>query len=108
VAKPHPRETAAKPPLTFTLLIRADQTSWVLITADGQIVAQETLIAPANTSVRASREIIVRVGNAAGISFLLNGKEIPTQGNPGEVRTFTFDATGMRASAAVPSPNTTR
>jgi hypothetical protein len=107
VAKPQPRQTASKPLPTFTLLIRADQTSWVSITADGQPTAQETLIAPANTSVRASHEIVVRVGNAAGISFLLNGKEIPAQGNPGEVRTFTFDASGLRASAASQTPNTT-
>jgi cytoskeletal protein RodZ len=108
VAKPHPLEPVAKPPVRFTLMIRADQTSWVAISADGQPVAQETLIAPANTSVRASNEIIVKAGNAAGISFLLNGKEIPALGNPGEVRTFTFDATGMRASSSVQSANTTR
>jgi hypothetical protein len=107
VPKPQTRGTAVKPPLTFTLLIRADQTSWVSITADGQPRAQETLIAPANTSVRASHEIIVKVGNSAGISFLLNGKEIPSQGTPGEVRTFTFDASGIRASAVSLSPNTT-
>ena len=99
VAKTHSLAAAPKSPLSFTLLIRADQTSWVSISADGHPAEKETLIAPANTSVRASREIIVRVGNAAGISFLLNGKEIPTHGNPGEVRTFIFDATGIRASA---------
>jgi hypothetical protein len=105
VAKSRALAPAAKPPQKFTLVIRADQTSWVSITADGQPVAQETLIAPANTSVRASQEIIVKVGNTAGISFLLNGKETPAGGSPGEVRTFTFDATGMRASAAAqPAP----
>ena len=106
VTKTHSLASAPKSPLSFTLLIRADQTSWVSISADGQPAAKETLIAPANTSVRASHEVIVKVGNAAGISFLLNGKEIPTHGNPGEVRTFTFDATGMRASAATQSTNT--
>jgi transcriptional regulator with XRE-family HTH domain len=108
VEKPHAREATPKPPLSFTLLIRADQTSWVSISADGQPVAQETLIAPANTSVRASHEIIVKAGNSAGISFLLNGKEIPTHGNPGEVRTFIFDANGLRASAEPQPPNSTR
>jgi hypothetical protein len=108
VEKPHARQTTPQPPPRFTLVIRADQTSWVSITADGQPVAQETLIAPANTSVRASHEIIVKTGNSAGISFLLNGKEIPTHGNPGEVRTFIFDANGLRASAEAQPPNTTR
>jgi helix-turn-helix protein/uncharacterized protein DUF4115 len=100
VTKPHASATAASSPSTFTLLIRADQTSWVTISADGQPAAKETLIAPAHTSVRASREIIVRAGNAAGISFLLNGKEIPTHSSPGEVGIFTFDANGMRASTS--------
>jgi hypothetical protein len=100
VTKPHASATAASSPRTFTLLIRADQTSWVEISTDGQPAAKETLIAPAHTSVRASHEIIVRAGNAAGISFLLNGKEIPTHSSPGEVGVFTFDANGMRASTS--------
>lgn len=106
--KPHARATAASSPRTFTLLIRADQTSWVVISADGQPAAKETLIAPAHTSVRASHDIIVRAGNAAGISFLLNGKEIPTHGSPGEVGTFTFDANGMRASTSAQATTPTR
>ena len=45
--------------------------------ADGQTVSQETLIAPAHTSVRANREIVAKIGNAAGVTFLWNGQEIP-------------------------------
>ena len=88
--------TAPKPPSTFTLLIRAEKSTWISLIADGKPVAQETLIAPAHTSVRATHEIVVKTGNAAGVSFLLNGKEIPAQGNEGEVKTFTFDATGLQ------------
>jgi Domain of unknown function (DUF4115) len=80
----------------FTLLIRAEESTWISLIADGKPVAQENLIAPAHTSVRATREIVVKAGNAAGISFLLNGKEIPAQGNEGEVKTYVFDATGLR------------
>jgi cytoskeletal protein RodZ len=84
----------------LTLVIRAAENSWVSVTADGQHVTQETLIAPAHTSVRANREIIVKAGNAAAVSFLLNGKEYPAQGNEGEVRTFVFDASGMHPAPA--------
>ena len=94
-----------KSPPAFTLVIRAEQTAWVSITADGQPVARETLIAPANTSVHANREIVVKTGNAAGISFLLNGKEIPAGGDPGEARIYIFDATGVKSSAAVQTSN---
>jgi cytoskeletal protein RodZ len=100
-ATPPPAKTkapgvAATPPSTFTLLIRAEKTTWISIVADGKTVAEETLIAPAHTSVRASREIVVRAGNAAGVSFLLNGKEFPAQGNDGEVKTYVFSATSLR------------
>ncbi len=80
----------------LTLVIRASETSWISIIADGQPVSHETLIAPAHASVRASREIIARIGNAAGVSFLWNGQEIPAQGAEAEVKTFVFDAQGMR------------
>jgi cytoskeletal protein RodZ len=87
---------AVKPVTSFTLMIRADQTTWISIIADGKPETHETLIAPAHTSVRASRDVTVKVGNAAGVSFQLNGKEFPAQGNVGEVRSYIFDATGIR------------
>ncbi len=97
VARPEKKTAVvAEPSPTLHLLIRATETSWVSIIADGNPLAHETLIAPASTSVHATREIIVKAGNAAGVSFSFNGKEIPAQGNEGEVRTYTFDASGLR------------
>ena len=90
------------------MLIRADETSWVSITADGKPVAHETLIAPAHTSVRATGQVVVKAGNAAGISFELNGKEIPAQGNEGEVKTYVFDPTGFRVLPPTPATATAR
>ncbi len=89
---------APKPPNTLNLLVRAEETTWVALVADGKPIAHETLIAPAQTSIRASREIVVKAGNAAGISFVLNGQEIPAQGNEGEVKTYIFDATGVHVA----------
>ncbi|HXP59999.1 MAG TPA: RodZ domain-containing protein [Dongiaceae bacterium] len=87
---------ANQPPAQLlTLIVRASETSWVSLTADGQPVAEETLIAPAHTSIRAHREIMVRVGNAAGVTFVWNGEQIPAQGAEAEVKTFVFDSTGM-------------
>jgi transcriptional regulator with XRE-family HTH domain len=90
----------------LTLVIRATETSWISVTADGQPVNQETLIAPAHASIRASREIIARIGNAAGVSFLWNGQDIPAQGAEAEVKTYVFDAQGMHeAPNQPPAPN---
>ena len=79
----------------MTLVIRAAETSWISVTADGQPVTHETLIAPAATTVRAGREVVARIGNSAGVTFLWNGQEIPAQGAESEVKTFVFDVQGM-------------
>jgi cytoskeletal protein RodZ len=107
VAKSTTHTLAARPLTTFTLMIRADQTTWISIVADGKPETHETLIAPAHTSVRASSDVVVKVGNAAGVSFQLNGKEFPPQGNVGEVRTYVFDGTGIRSApqSSSPAPN---
>jgi len=93
-----------KSPARFTLVIHADENSWISVTADGQPVSHETLIAPADASVRANREIVARIGNAAGVSFIWNGQEIPAQGAESEVKTFVFDADGMHPVAAPQTP----
>jgi cytoskeleton protein RodZ len=97
-----PAASAAAAPLT--LIIRASENSWISVRADGQEVTQETLIAPAHTSVHAAREIVVKTGNAAGINFVWNGKEIAAQGAEAEVRTVIFDAAGVRVSPAPQAP----
>jgi len=102
---PSNAKPAEKPAQSLTLVIRAAETSWISVQADGQLVSQETLIAPAATSFHATRELVVRVGNAAGVSFLWNGEELPAQGAESEARTFVFDAQGMRAPASDQSPH---
>jgi cytoskeleton protein RodZ len=101
-AKPVPKPPE-KSAATLTLVIRATETSWISVLADGQTVSQETLIAPAHTSVRADHEIVARIGNAAGVTFLWNGQEIPADGTEAEVKTFVFDSTGMRVVPSVPN-----
>jgi cytoskeletal protein RodZ len=94
----------ASPASALTVVIRASENSWISVLADGQVVSEETLIAPAHTSVRARREIVVKAGNAAGVSFLWNGKEVPAQGAEAEVKTFVFDVAGMRVMPPAPAP----
>jgi cytoskeletal protein RodZ len=98
-AIPKPSSNSTAP---LKLVIRAQETSWISVQADGQTVSQETLIAPAHASVRASREIVARIGNAAGVTFLWNGQEIPADGAEAEVKTFVFDASGMRVIPSTP------
>jgi hypothetical protein len=44
------------------------------------------------------------VGNAAGVTFLWNGQELPAQGAEAEVKTLVFDASGMRDVTHALSP----
>ena len=88
----------------LNLVIRASENSWISVSADGQAVLHETLIAPAHTSIHAAREIVLRIGNAAGVTFLWNGHELPAQGAEAEVKTLVFDASGMRVVPPAPAP----
>jgi cytoskeleton protein RodZ len=99
-----PSPPLAQSAVPLKLVIRAQETSWISVQADGQNVSQETLIAPAHASIRAAREIVVRIGNAAGVTFLWNGQEIPADGAEAEVKTFVFDANGMRVITATAPP----
>jgi cytoskeleton protein RodZ len=95
----------AKTPAHFTLVIHADENSWISVTADGQPISHETLIAPADASFRANSQIAVRIGNAAGVSFVWNGQQFQPQGAEAEVKTFVFDESGMHEMATGPSAN---
>jgi len=101
--KPLPKATD-QPASELNLVVRASEDSWISVRADGQSVAAETLIAPAGSTFHASREIIIKVGNAAGVTFVFGGKEIPAQGAEGEVKTIVFDAQGMRILPPTPAP----
>lgn len=100
-----PAKPSDKPAAPFMLVIRANENSWISVSADGKAVSQETLIAPAHASIRASREIVAKIGNAAGVSFLWNGQEIPADGAESETKTFVFDAQGMRVIPAAQPAN---
>ncbi len=85
------------------VLIKASEDSWVSITdADGKPVFEDTMEASTEKSIEARSEIKVKVGNLGGLDFWFNGTKLATQGDEGEVKTLTFDATGLRPS--VPKP----
>ena len=107
IIPPRAQPSKPKPLPPFTLIIRASENSSVAITADGQPVAQENLIAPAATSVRATKEILVKASNAAGVSFMFNGKDIPAAGAEGQPHTYIFDANGLRNSTPASTQTST-
>ncbi|HSY64442.1 MAG TPA: RodZ domain-containing protein [Terriglobales bacterium] len=84
------------------VVIKAREDSWLSISVDGEIVTRSLLAAPAQKSIRADKEIVIKAGNIGALDFEFNGQKLPTQGDYGEVKTLTFDAHGLQASAARP------
>src|SRR5208337_2167504 len=92
-------------PGEFTLVIQAREESWISISADGKTTASEPLEAGSERTVRGRKEIIVKTGNAGGVSFRFNGNKLDTGGEYGEVKTVTFGPGGMIPSAPPTPPN---
>jgi cytoskeleton protein RodZ len=83
-------------PASFVVLVKASEESWISIKADDKPAFEVTLEAAEQQSIEAHNKIEVKVGNLAGVDFLFNGKKLNLQSEEGEVRTLTFDATGLR------------
>jgi cytoskeletal protein RodZ len=110
VAAPAPEPAQSQPVITpsppagpahanLVVVIKAREDSWLSISVDGEIVTRALLTAAGQKSIRAEKEIAVRAGNIGALDFEFNGHKLPTQGDYGEVKTLTFDARGLQASA---------
>jgi cytoskeleton protein RodZ len=95
------------PSAAFRIVIRAREDSWIRITVDGKEIMQDTLLAQAEKSIAAHREVVIKAGNIGGLEFWFNGEKLPLQGDPDEVKTLFFEPTGLVASTATvrPPPN---
>lgn len=101
VSKDAPDELLA--PGVFSVLIRVRRDAWISVNADGKQMVYRTLIAPSETTVAAHRRILIRVGNAGGVDFWFNGRQIPVQGEYDEAKTLVFDANGIQKSPVIPA-----
>jgi hypothetical protein len=55
----------------------------------------ELMTAGTERTIRGTKQIIVRAGNAGGVDFQLNGEKIPSIGESGEVKTVIFGPRGV-------------
>jgi cytoskeleton protein RodZ len=91
----------------FTVLVTAEENSWLSIKADGRIIFTGTLIAPGVQLVHASESVELRAGNLGGLEIDFNGKRLPPQGATGEAKTLTFRKDGLEPSKASGSTEAT-
>jgi cytoskeleton protein RodZ len=87
---------AALPPGNFSVSVKARESSWLSITADGKQIMQDTVAAPAERSVEAQKEVVVHTGNLGALEISFNGQKVPIAGGRGEVKTLVFDAHGLQ------------
>ncbi len=80
----------------FIVKIKAKQSSWISIVADGRLVMSGVLPAASEKSVHASRSVELKTGNAGGIELFHNDKPVPLLGADGQVKTVEFTAAGLR------------
>ena len=93
-------------PGSFTVAIKAREDSWISITADGKQLSEQMLVAPAEKSIEARDEIVIKAGSIGALDFSFNGKLLPAQGDYEEVKTLTFDAHGLHPPTPKPSSPT--
>jgi cytoskeleton protein RodZ len=87
-------------PEPISILVTAQEDSWLSITVDGQLFYKDTLRAGQQQSFSAQKELVLRSGNIGGLEITLNGKKLPAQGADAEVKTLTFTPTGVASSSA--------
>jgi cytoskeleton protein RodZ len=89
---------ATSPTRDLVLHIRAREDSWLSVTVDGEVTTQQILAASGEKTVRGQNAIVIRAGNIGALDFEFKGKQLPQQGEIGEVKTLIFDASGWHAA----------
>jgi len=98
-SSPAPQAAPAKAPApaaTFLVEVHAVQDAWVQIVADGRLLSEGVLVAPAEKRVQAAKEVVIKTGNAAGVEVSFNGQPLPPLGDVNQVATLTLNAGGVR------------
>jgi cytoskeleton protein RodZ len=72
--------------LGVAIRLRAEQECWVEAYVDGQSILNRILTVGETTSLEATSEIVLSVGNAGGLSLSVNGQPGLPLGRSGEVR----------------------
>jgi len=92
----------AAAPGSFILLIRANNDSWLLLSADGNKVFDDTLAGGSERSFSAQQEIVMKAGSIGDLEVSFNGNKLARQGEEGQVKTLTFGPQGIQPPSAKP------
>jgi cytoskeleton protein RodZ len=84
--------------------LTADEPVWVLARSDGKYFFSGTLSAKESRIIEATGTVLLRLGNAGGVTITLNGKPVGPVGPKGQVRTVQFTSGGFEIVAVPKSP----
>jgi cytoskeleton protein RodZ len=90
------RVTPPNPDATVHVEISADEAVWVLARTDGKTAFSATMDAHTTRTVEAVKEVTLRLGNAGGVTIILNGKPVGPVGPKGQPRTIQFTSGGFQ------------
>jgi cytoskeleton protein RodZ len=93
---------APNPNAPVRIEITATEPVWILARTDGKFAFTGTMDANTQRTVDASKEIILRLGNAGGVTITLNGQPVPPLGPKGQPRTIQFTSGGFHIVPAKP------
>jgi cytoskeletal protein RodZ len=101
-----PETTASSAPSTdqnpnapVRVQMTAAEPVWISVTSDGKTLFAGVLEANQSRSVDANATVLLRLGNAGGVSILLNGKSIGSVGPRGQVRNVQLTSGGFEIVA---------
>ena|SRR5271157_2805123 len=103
-AEPRANTPAPNPNAAVRVQVTADDTVWVLARGDGKYLFSATLEPNQSRTVEANESVLLRLGNAGGVTISLNGKPIGSVGPKGQVRTVQFTSGGFQI-VADPKPS---
>ena len=81
---------------TVRVEVTASEPVWVLARNDGKFAFSGTLEANQTRTVEATDTVLLRLGNAGGVTITLNGKPVGQVGPKGQVRTVQFTSGGFQ------------
>jgi cytoskeleton protein RodZ len=84
-----PRTVATEPASPLRAVITTSRDCWILAREDHAIVLRETVRAGTTITLRATRTLDLRLGDAGAVRLVVNGRPIPT-GDAGDVADLSF------------------
>jgi cytoskeleton protein RodZ len=87
---------AKSEPAAIRLQVFARADSWLSVSADGKDLGQGIMTAQKTRSIRAQKEVRLKIGNLGGVEISFNGQPVALDGQPNEVKELTFTAEGLQ------------